>query len=70
MTLPYYVVWSAGPAVGDGTPSGSVHRDELEARRVARGREGALRFTYGPPGDATWRVWIDAVVQVREVACA
>ena len=68
MTPPYFIVWSQGPAVGDGSASGSVHTSPAEARRVAQGRRGALAFSYGPEGPDTWRVWIDEVLTAREVA--
>ena len=67
MTPPYYVVWSGGPAVGDGTPAGSVHPTRREAERVAIGRSGALSFAHGPSGPATWRVWVDEVTAAQAV---
>lgn len=66
----YFVVWSQGPSLGDGTPSGSVHASPEEAQRVAQGRRGALTFTRGPEGPATWRVWIVEVLAERPVEAA
>lgn len=57
----YYVVWSMGPKLGDGTPSGSAHRELADARRVQKGRSQALFFTHGPQGPESWSCWIEEV---------
>ena len=64
---PYYVVWSVGPKLGDGTPSGSAHRDLFEAQRVAKGRSNALFFSHGPQGPLTWSCWVEEVQAKRVI---